>query len=189
MRFRNCLGMIWSVSTFARSRGARTPVTWLKASTPLSLPSPGGGGNIIEFPHVDEVPGDCGGRRHWRADEVGPAPTPLPALEIPVAGRGAPLARAEDVGIHAEAHRAASIAPLEAGLAEDRIQSLGLGLPLDAHRSGHDHGPDFRMHRMAAYYRRRQAQIFEAGVGAGADEDAVDRDRFHRRARLERHVG
>ena len=42
---------------------------------------------------------------------------------------------------------------------------------------------------MTAHHRRRQAQIFEARVGAGADEDAVDRDRFHRRARLERHVG
>src|SRR5216110_2639899 len=104
---------------------------------------------------------------------MGPASTPLPALEIPVAGRGATLAGAEDVRVHPEAHRAAGIAPLEAGLAEDRIQSLGLGLPLDAHRSGHDHGPYLRMHCLAAHHRRRQAQVFEAGVGAGADEDAV----------------
>ena len=37
----------------------------------------------------------------------------------------------EDVGVHAQAHRAAGHAPVEAGLAEDAVEALGLGLRLD----------------------------------------------------------
>ena len=58
-----------------------------------------------------------------------PSP-PLPALEIPVRCRGAALARPEDVLVHAEAHRAARIAPLESGLAEDAVEPFALGLRL-----------------------------------------------------------
>ena len=44
-------------------------------------------------------------------------PGALPALEVAIRGRGAALARLEPVGVHAEAHRAARLAPLEAGVA------------------------------------------------------------------------
>jgi hypothetical protein len=64
-------------------------------------------------------------------------PPALAALEIAVRGRGAALARLELVGIHRQAHRAARLAPLEAGLAEDLVQPLGLGLRLDQARAGH----------------------------------------------------
>ena len=52
---------------------------------------------------------------------------PLPPLEVPVRRGGAPLARREDVLVHAETHRAAWIAPLEAGLAEDAVETFRLG--------------------------------------------------------------
>src|SRR5438046_10722250 len=89
--------------------------------------------------------GDGGRGRHRRTDEVGAAATSLPSLEVPVAGRGAPFARPKDVRIHAEAHRAAGVAPLEAGFAKQRIETLRLALPLHARRPRDDPRPPLRM--------------------------------------------
>src|SRR5262245_22554061 len=50
---------------------------WVRRS--LSLP----------LPHVDEMPGDRGGGRHRRRDQMGAALVALAALEIAVRGRGA----------------------------------------------------------------------------------------------------
>ena len=74
---------------------------------------------------VDEVAVERRGGRHLRADEVRAAAAALAALEVAVRGRGAALARREDVGVHPEAHRAAREAPLEARVEED----AGRGLP------------------------------------------------------------
>src|SRR6266545_4291874 len=80
--------------------------------------------------NVDEVAGDRRGRRHLRADEMSAAAPSLTTLEVPVRGRGAALPRLEDVRVHAEAHRAARLAPLEAGAAEHLVQAFPLGLVL-----------------------------------------------------------
>src|SRR5438067_13831379 len=93
---------------------------------------------------------DGGRRSHRRADQVRPAPASLPSLEVPIAGRRAALARSENVWIHAEAHRATRIAPLEAGLAKQSVKTLGLGLPLHARRSRYDHGAHLWMHPVTA---------------------------------------
>ena len=53
---------------------------------------------------------------------------PLAALEIPVGGRGTAVSRCKAVGIHGQAHRAARIAPVEAGFDEDLVQAFFLGL-------------------------------------------------------------
>ena len=45
-----------------------------------------------------------------------------------VRGRSTALARPELVGIHAEAHGAAGLAPVEAGFHEDLVEPFGLGL-------------------------------------------------------------
>src|SRR5579864_9799497 len=71
------------------------------------------------LPDVDEMAGDRRGRGHRRTHEVRAASGALPALEIPVGGRRAPLAGTENVRVHPEAHRAAGFAPLEARLRED----------------------------------------------------------------------
>ena len=55
----------------------------------------------------------------------------------------------EDVGVHAQAHRAAGLAPVEAGAAEDLVEALGLGLGLHLLRARHDH----RVARSAATLR------------------------------------
>ena len=58
--------------------------------------------------------GDGGGGGHDRADQVGAAVFALAAFEIAIAGAGAALVRREDVGVHADAHAAAGVAPLPA---------------------------------------------------------------------------
>ena len=47
--------------------------------------------------------------------EVGAASAALAAFEVAVAGGGAAFAGLQDVGVHAETHAAAGLAPLEAG--------------------------------------------------------------------------
>src|SRR5579872_6187505 len=117
MRFKNRAGMIRSVSTSARSRGTTTPVCCVNGF--ISRSPPGA--------DVDEVPRDRGGRRHGRTHEVRAAARPLPPLEVAVGGRRTPLAGAENIGIHAEAHRAPGLPPLKARTREESVESLALG--------------------------------------------------------------
>ena len=75
------------------------------------------------------------------------------------------------VAVHAHAHRAARLAPLEAGRREDPVEPLGLGGALDQARARHHEGGD---HRAATLRDRgRRAQVLEPAVRARADEDAV----------------
>src|SRR5881275_2875164 len=119
MRLRNCFGMIWSVSTFSLSSGAASPV-WRTNGCIASLP----------LPDIDEVPLHRRRGRHGRTDEVRPAQLALPALEVPVGGRGAALAGLENVRVHPQAHRAACLAPVESRFPEDPVEPLRLGLTL-----------------------------------------------------------
>ena len=64
----------------------------------------------------------------------------LAVLEIPVGGGDAALARLAAVAVAAGAHRAAGLAPEEAGVAEHPVEALGLGLALHRRRAGHHHG-------------------------------------------------
>src|SRR5262245_52071083 len=105
MDFRYCLGITESVSTLARSIGATRP----SCRTNFS---------ISVAPHVHEMTRDRGGSRHRRADEVGARARPLSPLEIAVGGGRDAIARRCEIVVHAEAHRATRLAPLEAGLGE-----------------------------------------------------------------------
>src|SRR6185503_19591972 len=91
----------------------------------------------------------------------------LPADEVAVGGRGDALAEHADIAVDADAHRAARLAPVEAGLAEDLVEALGLGLLLDQARAGHDPGRDAGLAALGDGGRR--AQVLDAAVGAGAD--------------------
>ena len=84
--------------------------------------------HLVPLPDVDEMALDRGRGRHLRGDEVGAPAAALTALEVAVGGRGAALARLEDVRVHAQAHRAARGAPVEARGAEDLVEALALGL-------------------------------------------------------------
>src|SRR5207248_1076174 len=113
----------------------------------------------------------------------------LPALEVSVRSRSAALTRREAIGVHPEAHRAARLAPLEAGVAEDAIQSFALGLPLyQAGARDDERELHILRHAPALHDRGGGAQVLDARIGAGADEHLVDRDVGDRHARLEAHV-
>src|SRR5204862_7352531 len=104
--------------------------------------------------------------------------------------RGAALAGGEPVGVHAEAHGAAGLAPLEAGVAEDAIEPFALGLLLHEARAWHDER-ELHVARHAPAFDDcgGSAQILDARIGARADEYLVDCDVGDRRARLQAHIG
>src|SRR5215469_14759892 len=129
IRFRNCLGIIWSVSTFTRSSGATSP--WCTRNgfmIEMSFVAVNRA-RLLKLPLADirEVPRDRRRGRHHRAHQVCPATAPLPALEIPIAGGGAALARLQDIGIHSQAHGTARFAPLKACRPKNLVQSFPLG--------------------------------------------------------------
>src|SRR4051794_3472048 len=106
---------------------------WRRAGRPSATRFP--------VPDVDEVPFESGCGGHLGTDQVRAAAAALAAFEVAVRGRGAPLARLEDVGVHAQAHRATRLAPLEAGLLEDPVEALLLRLGLHLLGAGHHHRP------------------------------------------------
>src|SRR5688572_28443865 len=116
MRWRCLARMIWSVSTSPRLSGIALPRTVLTGFIPTPSCRARLASLLHPLAHVHEVARDRRRRRHLRTDEVRPAAGALAALEVPIARAGAALARQQDVGVHAEAHRATGVAPLEACL-------------------------------------------------------------------------
>src|SRR5215510_16293890 len=98
----------------------------------------------------------------------------LPSAEIAVGGRGATFAWRYHIAIDADAHGAAGFAPFETGVAEDAVEPFLLGLALDGGRAGRHQPGDLA--RPPRQHRGCCAQILDARIGAGADEDAVDRN-------------
>src|SRR6202051_4475414 len=131
---------------------------------------------LSPLPDIDEMAGDCPGRRHRGRHQMGAALKTLAAFEIAVRGRGAALFRVELVGIHRKAHRAARLAPFEAGLDEDLVEAFGFRLLLHKAGAGHDHGIEVAVDCLAGDYFPRRVQVVDPAVGAGADEDAVELD-------------
>src|SRR5664279_87695 len=106
--------MIWSVSTLLRRNGTAVPVCTVNSSI-CGLLQLGGAG---------KVSGDRRrGRDEWR-HQMGATALALSSLEIAIGGRRTAFARGELVGVHAEAHRTAGLAPLRACRDKDRVQSL-----------------------------------------------------------------
>ena len=64
--------------------------------------------------------------------------------------------------------------PFEPGIAKDAVETFLFRLPL--HCRGARRDQSRHLADPAGQHGRRGAQVFDAGVGAGADEDAVDRD-------------
>src|SRR5262249_17874079 len=139
--------------------------------------------------HIDEMPGDRSRGRHHGAHEMRAPARALPSFEVAVRRRRAPLARPELVVVHAEAHRAAGLAPLEARVAEDTVESLALGLRLHEPGPRYDEG-ELHVARDAttAGNRRGGAEILDSRIGARPDEHLVDRDVGNGRPGLESHV-
>src|SRR5579859_5741535 len=150
MLLRNCLGMIWSVSTSTRSSGATRPVCLVQGSMAGPVP----------ISNVDEMPRNRRCRRHRRADQVGATALALTSLEVAVRGAGAAFARLKDVRIHAQAHAAASLAPFEPRVSEDAVQAFELGGHFDLVRARHDHRPHVGIDVLAAHDLSRRTQVF-----------------------------
>src|SRR3954471_17288804 len=173
--------MIWSVSMSSRISTLTGPVIVSMAFMMMLLP-------LVPVADVDEAALDRGRGGHLGTDEVRAAAGALAALEVAVRRRRAALARVQLVGVYGPAHGAAGAAPVEARLGEDLVQALSLGLRLDLHRARDDHGVHVAVDLLARDHLGRRAQVADAGVGARADEDAVELDLLDRRARLQPHV-
>src|SRR5262245_7616956 len=162
LRHRKRAGMIWSVSIFGTAKGAATACNGANGS--MSWPH--------QLTHVGELAGYRGGGRHRWAQKMGARALALAANEIAVGGRCAAIARRHQIAVHADAHGAARLAPLEARTLEDHVEALGFGLCLHQARARHHH----RRHHGAPAIRdlSRCPQILDPAVGARADEDPVD---------------
>src|SRR2546422_915618 len=69
-------------------------------------------------------------RRRERRGQERPATLALAALEVAVRRADGHLAGRELIAVHRDAHRAARLAPVRAGGAEDLVEPLRLGLAL-----------------------------------------------------------
>src|SRR3990167_5869535 len=100
MDFKNCFGIIWSVSTLARSSVTISPRCVLKG--------------FMSFPcsDVNEMAGDGGCRGHVRAHQVRAPALALAAFEVAIRGGGAALADFKLIRIHPQTHAAAGLPPL-----------------------------------------------------------------------------
>src|SRR5579884_2829375 len=136
----------------------------------------------LQLPNIDEMSVDgcrCG---HCRADEVRAPAASLAALKIAVAGRGAAFALGEAVAVHGDTHAAPGLAPLKPGFTEDIDQPLFLSHASYLHRTGDNDGAHAWRDMFALHVLRCHAQIFQARVGAGADEDGIQLDILDARA-------
>src|SRR5882724_1335760 len=95
---------------------------------------------IFPLSHINKVSGDGGRGGHRGTDQMRATTASLSSFKVPIAGRSATFARFQDVGIHAETHRAAGLAPLKAGVKKDSIEPFVSGYALHILRPGHDHG-------------------------------------------------
>jgi len=133
--------------------------------------------------------GQGGGGGHDRADQVRAGVAALAAFEVAIGGAGAAFVGREDVGVHADAHAAACIAPLEARGGEEFVEAFFFGLGFDAARAGNDEGLlDIFGDMFSGDEMGGCAEIVETGIGAGADEDAVHGNVHDGSAGLEAHV-
>src|SRR4051812_23634668 len=118
--------------------------------------------------------GDSGCGGHFGADQMGATPFALPSLEVSVGCRGTPFPRLEDIRVHAEAHRAPGLPPLETGLRKDAIQPFFLRLHLHQSGTGYDDRVDTFGDLVSLSKACSSAQILDTTVRAGTDEDTVD---------------
>src|SRR5262249_16897724 len=149
--------MTRSGSTFWRISGAATAVTLVNFSIAGSWAPP-----RLKLANIRNRTLDRRGGGHGRAGEVGAGAGTLATDEVAVGGRYAALPRRHALAVGGDAHRAAGFAPFEAGVLEDAIEPLGLGLALHALRARHDPGIDVRRFLPALGYGRGGAQVGDA---------------------------
>src|SRR5690606_21151720 len=93
------------------------------------------------------------------------------------------------IAVHPEAHRTAGLSPFESGLDENTVQAFRLRLSLDQAGSRDDQGLAYRrVDPFSPDDGCRGTQVFQPGVGAGADEDLVRPDVANALSGLQTHV-
>jgi hypothetical protein len=112
----------------------------------------------------------------------------LSTLKVSVTSRSASLTGAERIGVHAQAHAAASLPPLKTSSREDLIEAFCFGLPFDPATSGHDHRMDVLGNLMTANNCRSCPEILDPAIRTRADKDPVERNVDDLRSRFEPHV-
>lgn len=112
----------------------------------------------------------------------------LTPLKVTVRRRGGALPRRELIGIHSQAHRASGIAPFGSKGREDLIKSFGLGLEAHPGRAWDDEHAHPNGLGASLDNGRSGAKVFNAAIGARAQEDRVDGDLSHGRSSLQSHV-
>src|SRR5579875_500535 len=157
--------MIWSVSMFGPITAAGTARRRRNGSTSCLREEP---------PDVGQAAGHRGRSRHGGAHQVRPRPAALASDEIPVGGRGAALARLDEIAVHGDAHRAARLPPFQARILEDAIEPLAFRLAL--HQPGARHDDCWDDAAAALHDLGRNAQVLDAAIRARPYEDAVDGD-------------
>ena len=90
--------------------------------------------------YIHEMASDGRGGRHRGTHQMRAATGALAAFEIAVRGGCTALAGREAIVVHAEAHGAAGVAPLEARLLEHAIEAFLLGLRFHEARARHHEG-------------------------------------------------
>src|SRR5690606_19060692 len=163
--------MIWSVSTLLRRSGTPMPVCWVIFSMALLFSGVDELAGGLEVGGRGQGPPDGGRGGDARRDEVRPPALALAAVEVAARGERGPLPRLQLVGVHAQAHRAAGVAPLGTEVEEDLVQALGLGLEADAGRARHDEDADVVVLLAALDDVDDGAQVLDTTVRARADED------------------
>src|SRR5260370_29692031 len=134
------------------------------------------------------MPGDGGGSGHGGADEVGASAVALAALEVAVAGGGAAFALGKLIAIHSDAHATSGFAPFETGSAENVGQSLFFGHAAHLHRTGYHDGANVGRDMLIFDILSCHTQVFQARIGAGADEDGIQGDLADLLSRFEIHI-
>src|SRR5690348_3503962 len=102
-------------------RGSTVPITRQLQESPRGKLLDTGD---VERPHIHKVARDGCGGSHNGADQMGAAVFALTPLEVTVRSAGAALMRRQNIGVHPDAHAATRIAPLEACLAENLVESF-----------------------------------------------------------------
>src|SRR5579872_2444954 len=141
-----------------------------------------------ESADIRQFAGHGSGGGHGRTHQVRPSAATLAALEIPVRGGRASLARRESVGVHRQTHRAAGFAPFESGFDEDAVESFFFGLMLHQTRAGHHQRVNASGNLAAFGDGGGGAQILDARIGARTDEDLLHSYVGEARARRQPHI-
>src|SRR5436305_13928554 len=107
---------------------------------------------------------------------MGTSTTSLASLEVTIARRGAALTLFQGITIHSDTHATAGLAPFKASLPENVGNALFFRHAPHSHRTWYDHRSHTGRDVLALYILSCHAQIFQARIGTGANEDRIQGD-------------